>query len=38
MRFGTPGFMAPEILNPSLNKPITEKIDVFSSGVIFYQM
>jgi serine/threonine protein kinase len=38
MRFGTPGYMAPEILNPQLKLPITEKIDVFSCGVVFYQM
>ena len=34
---GTPGFIAPEVLNYSKNLPFyTEKCDIYSVGVIFY--
>ncbi|CAD8065216.1 unnamed protein product [Paramecium sonneborni] len=36
--YGTPGFMAPEILNDSNHIRISQKIDVFSCGAILYQM
>lgn len=38
LRCGTPGYVAPEVLNPSLTYPITEKVDIFSVGTIFYQV
>ncbi|CAD8150933.1 unnamed protein product [Paramecium pentaurelia] len=38
MNIGTPGYMAPEIINGSNNKKITQKIDVFSCGAILYYM
>ena len=34
-RCGTPGYVAPEILN---NKPYDTQVDVFSAGIIFYIM
>ena len=35
---GTPGYVAPEILNSSsrCNVKFTSKVDVFSAGIIFY--
>lgn len=34
---GTPGFIAPEILNYSKTTPIyNEKCDIYSAGIIFY--
>jgi serine/threonine protein kinase len=34
---GTPGFVAPEVLNYSSGDPFyNEKCDIFSAGVIFY--
>ncbi len=37
-RCGTPGYVAPEIINSSSsdNRKFTPKVDVFSAGVIFY--
>ena len=37
-RCGTPGFVAPEVINAPSNKNIhySPKCDVFSAGVIFY--
>lgn len=38
-KVGTPGFIAPEILNPEKdidNSTLTTKIDIFSMGIIFY--
>jgi serine/threonine protein kinase len=37
-RCGTPGYVAPEIINSSSkeNTKFTPKVDVFSAGVIFY--
>ena len=36
-RCGTPGFVAPEILNFDENDPIYDvSCDIFSAGVIFY--
>ncbi len=37
-RCGTPGYVAPEIINSSSkqNKRFTPKVDIFSSGIIFY--
>lgn len=36
-RCGTPGFVAPEIINYEKSFPIyNEKCDIFSAGVIFY--
>lgn len=38
-RCGTPGFVAPEILNYDRGMPFyNEKVDVFSAGSLFYQM
>lgn len=39
-RCGTPGFVAPEIINSSSknHEKFTPKVDVFSAGVIFYIM
>lgn len=39
-RCGTPGFVAPEIINSSSSKhvPFQPKVDVFSAGIIFYIM
>jgi serine/threonine protein kinase len=34
-RCGTPGFVAPEVL---LDQKYTEKVDIFSAGVIFYML
>lgn len=36
LQCGTPGFMAPEILN--LNQPYDESIDIFSLGVTLFTM
>ncbi|CAD8062514.1 unnamed protein product [Paramecium sonneborni] len=36
MKFGTPGFMAPEIFDYS--QKISEKVDIFACGAILYQM
>ncbi|CAD8153602.1 unnamed protein product [Paramecium octaurelia] len=38
MTFGTPGYMAPEILQRKNRRNISEKIDVFSCGAIIYYM
>ena len=39
LRCGTPGFVAPEILNlEDKYANYTEKCDVFSLGIIFYAM
>ncbi|CAD8147565.1 unnamed protein product [Paramecium octaurelia] len=38
MSFGTPGYIAPEVLNYSNNKRISQKIDIFSCGAILYYM
>lgn len=37
-RCGTPGYVAPEIINAASNENIhyTTKCDVFSAGIIFY--
>jgi len=37
-RCGTPGYVAPEIINSGSNEntKFTPKVDVFSSGIIFY--
>lgn len=32
---GTPGYVAPEMLN---DEPYNEKVDIFSAGVILYNM
>ena len=38
-RCGTPGFVAPEILNYDRGMPFyNEKVDIFSAGSLFYQM
>jgi len=37
-RCGTPGYVAPEILNPKPTRPLSEKVDVFSLGSIFYRV
>lgn len=38
-RCGTPGFVAPEVLNYDKGMPFyNEKVDVFSAGSLFYQM
>ena len=39
-RCGTPGFVAPEIINSSSSKhiPFDPKVDVFSAGIILYIM
>ena len=39
-RCGTPGFVAPEIINSPSNRyvPFEPKVDVFSAGIIFYIM
>ncbi|CAD8109288.1 unnamed protein product [Paramecium primaurelia] len=36
MKFGTPGYMAPEIFD--YKQQITEKVDIFACGAILYQM
>ncbi|CAD8155686.1 unnamed protein product [Paramecium octaurelia] len=36
MKFGTPGYMAPEIFD--YKQKITEKVDIFACGAILYQM
>ncbi|CAD8045217.1 unnamed protein product [Paramecium primaurelia] len=38
MNFGTPGYIAPEILYRKNKKRISQKIDVFSCGAIIYYM
>jgi serine/threonine protein kinase len=36
-RCGSPGFVAPEILNYKENDPLySNKCDIFSTGIIFY--
>ena len=35
---GTPGFMAPEIVNYIKEKPYDEKADIFSLGCTLYKM
>ena len=35
-RCGTPGFVAPEIINLEGDEKYDEKCDIFSAGVIFY--
>ncbi|CAM6002743.1 unnamed protein product [Sphagnum balticum] len=35
-RCGTPGYIAPEIINMKENKRINEGCDIFSVGVIFH--
>ena len=35
---GTPGYIAPEILNPKSEISLTGKIDIFAVGAIFYQL
>lgn len=34
MKFGTPGYMAPEIFD--YKKKITEKVDIFACGATLY--
>ncbi|CAK91477.1 unnamed protein product (macronuclear) [Paramecium tetraurelia] len=38
MTFGTPGYIAPEILQRKNRRKISQKIDVFSCGAIIYYM
>ncbi|CAD8071885.1 unnamed protein product [Paramecium sonneborni] len=38
MNFGTPGYMAPEIINRSNQYRISQKIDIFSCGAIIYYL
>lgn len=35
---GTPGYMAPEIVNYLKDKPYDEKADIFSLGCTLYKM
>ncbi|CAD8114087.1 unnamed protein product [Paramecium sonneborni] len=35
---GTPGYMAPEIINFSKDKPYDEKADIFSLGCVLYKL
>ena len=35
-RCGTPGFVAPEVINVQGNQQYDEKCDIFSAGIIFY--
>ena len=35
---GTPGYIAPEILNPQENRVYDSKVDVFSAGCVFFEM
>jgi calcium-dependent protein kinase len=38
IRCGTPGYIAPEILRNTTNAPIDPVCDIFSAGVIFYNL
>lgn len=35
-RCGTPGYVAPEVINNRDDEKYDEKVDIFSAGVIFY--
>jgi len=37
-RCGTPGYIAPEVLNSKPDMSLSDKLDVFSAGAIFYQL
>lgn len=36
-RCGTPGYVAPEVLNNEKNQNITDKVDIFSCGAMMYR-
>jgi calcium/calmodulin-dependent protein kinase (CaM kinase) II/calcium-dependent protein kinase len=35
---GTPGYMAPEIINYNKDKPYDEKADIYSLGCLLYKL
>ena len=35
---GTPGYVAPEVLNNKPNQRYNSKVDIFSAGCIFYKL
>jgi serine/threonine protein kinase len=37
-RLGTPSYLAPEIVNIQIQNPITQKIDIWSLGVLIYSL
>ncbi len=37
-RCGTPGYIAPEVINLGSATKYSEKCDIFSAGVIFYHL
>jgi len=37
-RCGTPGYIAPEVLNSKPDMTLSDRLDVFSAGAIFYQL